>query len=146
MASDRVLIDATNQTFWQITNYKPGQRLDLSIPQDREMAERWREIYKQVEEYRRRATRRANEILDASLQPSQILQPYVLIVERRNGTLTPQVFASRANLDVQYTWTIDQTEDYTYAAMFDFTQKTDGPTADTFSVTRRRRMAVSGWY
>lgn len=142
---DRVLIDATNQTFWDITNYKPGQRLNMRDPQDAAMAERWKEIFKQVLDYRTRAWNRANEVLEDSMQAGREVQPYVLVVERRDGRTISQTFPRRANLDVQYAWDIDQTNDYTYAAAFDFTQKTDGPIADAFAVVRGRRMAVSGW-
>jgi len=143
---DRVLIDATNQTFWDLTNYKRGQRLDINDPQDWAYAQQWKEIYEQVKDYRTRAWTRANEVLEESMKPGMTVQPYVLIVQRRDGQVIAQTFPRRANLDVQYAWDIDQTNDYTYAAAFDFSQKTDGPVADAFAVTRRKQMAVSGWY
>ena len=150
---DRVLIDATNQTFWDITNYKPGQRLNIHDPQDAAMAERWKEIFKQVLDYRTRASNSANQILEDSMQSGQQVQPYVLVIidkspgrpDQAPGQVIAQTFPRRANLDVMYEWDIDQVDKYRYAAMFDFTQKTDGPIADAFSVVRRRQMAVSGW-
>jgi len=147
---DRSLIDATNQTFWAITNYKPGQRLNMADPQDRQMAQRWNQIYAQVSEYRTRAWNRANQVLEESMKPGMEVQPYVLVLiddsPGGTGQVLAQTFPRRANLDVQYQWDIDQVDKYTYASMFDFTQKTDGPVADTFAIVRRRQMMpVSGW-
>ena len=147
---DRVLIDATNQIFWDITNYKPGQRLNPSAdPQDAVMAERWKEIFKQVLDYRTRALNRANQVLEESMQPGGTVQPYILVIIDDNpggtGQVLAQTFPRRANLDVMYEWDIDQVDKYTYAAAFDFTQKTDGPIADAFAVVKRRQMTVSGW-
>ena len=150
---DRVLIDATNQTFWDITNYKVGQRLNINDPQDAAMAERWKEIFKRVLDYRTRAWNSANQVLEESMQSGRVVQPYVLVIiddspgspDRAPGQVIAQTFPRRTNLDVQYAWDIDQVDKYRYAAAFDFTQKTDGPIADAFSATRRRQMAVSGW-
>jgi hypothetical protein len=72
--------------------------------------------------------------------------PYVLVIEERNGTLRPQTFQQRGNLDVQYTWLVDQPEYYTYVAMFDFTQRKDRPLDDQFALTKRAQSPVSGWY
>lgn len=146
MATHRALIDATNQAFWDITNYKPGQRLDMSDPQDRDMARRWLDIYKEFQEYRLRGFHRAYKVLQESMQASRTVEPYVLVVEIPDGRLTSQTFPSRANLDVQYKRTIDQTENYTYAAMFDFEQKIDGLIADMFATVRRQQIAARGWY
>lgn len=147
---DRVLIDATNQTFWAITNYKPGQRLNMRDPQDAAMAERWKEIFQQVLEYRTRAWNRANQVLEESMKPGMTVQPYILVIIDDNpggtGQVLAQTFPRRGNLDVQYAWDIDQVDKYTYAAMFDFTKKVDGPIADAFAITKRRQaMPVSGW-
>jgi hypothetical protein len=147
---DRSLIDATNQTFWDITNYKRGQRLDMNDPQDRAMAERWRQIYAQVSEYRTNAWNRANQVLEESMKPGMQVQPYVLVIiddsPGATGQVIAQTFPRRANLDVQYQFDTDQVDKYTYAAAFDFTQKTDGPVADTFAIVRRKQqMPVSGW-
>jgi hypothetical protein len=48
-APDRRLIDATNDRFWQTTNYKPGQKLDMSIAEDRKMAKVWMKIFHELQ-------------------------------------------------------------------------------------------------
>lgn len=139
MADDRVLINATNATFWAITQYKPGQRLDMSDPKDREMAKVWMDVYGQIRSRRDRATSLAR----------QAVSPYILVIEKRDGTLTHQEFERRANLDVQYTWLVDQPEYYTYLAMFDFTKNRVAPIIDQFALSKRQQiqqMATSGWY
>lgn len=138
--ADRVLVDATNQAFWQLTKYKPGQKLDMSDPKDRAMSQTWLDIYTQVKGHRDRATSAALRL------HNERGAPYVLIVEQRDRTLRPQTFERRANLDVQYAWLIDQPAFYTYAALFDFTQKGDAPIADQFSISRQSQVASSGWY
>lgn len=138
--ADRVLVDATNQAFWQLTKHKPGQKLDMSDQKDREMSQTWLDIYGQVKGHRDRAT-------SAALRThNERGAPYVLVVEQRDRTLHPQTFERRANLDVQYAWLIDQPAYYTYAALFDFTQKGDAPITDQFSISRQPQIATSGWY
>jgi hypothetical protein len=138
MADDRALIRATDQVFWQITQYKPGQRLDMSIPQDRAMAKNWLDIYHQVRGHRDRATATAQRTLN------ETASPYVLVVERRDGSLQPQAFPGRNNLDAQYAWVIDQPEAYTYLAAFDFSQRRDVPLYEQFALMVRQQVATSG--
>lgn len=40
--------DEVNARFWAQTNYRPGQKLDMSDPKDRAMAPVWSDIYKKV--------------------------------------------------------------------------------------------------
>lgn len=138
MADPRVLIDATNQTFWRITNYKPGQKLDMSDPSDRAMSKKWLDIYAQIRGRRERATRLAQSTLN------ETKAPYVLVVEQRDGTFHPQTFHGRHNLDAQYAWLIDQPDYYTYAALFDFTAYRAAPIVDEFAMPRRAQAAVAG--
>lgn len=146
MADDRVLINATNSTFWQITKYKPGQRLNMADPKDREMAKVWMDVYAQIRGRRDRATQLARQVLIETATP-QTITPHILVVEQRDGSFTHQVFPSRGNLDVQYNWIIDQPERYTYLAAFDFTKDENAPIYDQFAITKRRQQApVSGWY
>ncbi len=137
--TDRVLIDTTNETFWQITRYKPGQRLDMSDPQDRVMSKRWLDIYAQIRGHRDRATSLARRVLN------ETVTPYILVIEKRDGTLTHQKFERRGNLEVQYFWILDQPERYTYLALFDFTKNRDAPIMDQFALSKRQQMATSGW-
>ena len=44
-----VLFRETDLRFWNTTHYKPGKKLDMSDPQDREIAKVWREIFRQVQ-------------------------------------------------------------------------------------------------
>jgi hypothetical protein len=44
-----VIYQITDQRFWQRTHYKPGQRLNMAIPEDRQMARTWREILHEVQ-------------------------------------------------------------------------------------------------
>lgn len=134
--SDRALISATNETFWKITRYKPGQRLDMTDRRDRAMSKTWLDIYAQVKGHRDRATSLAQRTLN------ETVTPYILVVEQRDGSLRPQVFQGRGNLDVQYTWLLDQPQLYTYLAAFDFTQKRDAPLYDQFALTRRSQVAA----
>lgn len=62
---DRRLIDETNARFWDRTNYKRGQKLDMSIAADRKMAKVWMEIFHEVQ-------REAG----AGGPPSELLDPY----------------------------------------------------------------------
>lgn len=138
--ADRVLINATNEAFWQITRHKPGQQLNMSDPQDRAMSKRWLDIYAQVQGYRMRAMDLARRALN------ETRTPYILVIQKRDGTLTHQAFERRDNLDVQYSWILDQPEYYTYLAMFDFTQNHNAPILDQFSLSQRQQTATSGWY
>lgn len=131
MADDRILINATNETFWQITGYKPGKRLNMSIAADRQMAKTWLDIYAQIRGRRERATSTAQRTLN------ETVSPYVLVIEQHDGSLMPQAFAHRGNLDVQYAWVLDQPERYTYLAAFDFTQRRDAPIYDQFALNQR---------
>ena len=140
-AADGVLISATNETFWQLTQYKRGQKLDMSDPQDRAMSKTWLDIYAQIKGHRERATSLATRVLN------ETVTPYVLVIEQGNGSLTHRTFERRSNLDVQYNWLVDQPEYYTYLAMFDFTQNRDAPIRDQFAMSKRQqRLATSGWY
>lgn len=140
MAEDRVLIDATNETFWQITNYKRGQKLDMSNAQDRVMAKTWLDIFGQIRGHRDRATAVAQRT------QNETATPYVLVVEHRDGSFNPQAFANRNNLDEQYSWVLGQPDSYTYVAAFDFKQRRDAPLYDQFALSVRRRAATSGWH
>lgn len=44
-----IFVHETNQRFWTQTGYKPGQKLDMSIPKDREMSKVWMSIFQQVQ-------------------------------------------------------------------------------------------------
>jgi hypothetical protein len=48
-ASHEALYAETDKRFWAQTNYKPGQRLDMSIPEDAEKAKIWMQIFNQVQ-------------------------------------------------------------------------------------------------
>jgi hypothetical protein len=137
---DAVLASATNEAFWQKTGYKRGQPLDMANKRDRAMAKTWLDLYKQNKARRDRATSVALRTLN------ETVNPYVLVTEERNGTLRPQTFQQRRNLDVQYTWLVDQPEFYAYVAMFDFTERRDRPLFDQFAVAKRAQTPVSGWY
>lgn len=138
--TDAPLIRATNEAFWQLTKYKRGQKLDMSDPKDREMSKTWSDLYAQIKGHRDRATSLAKRTLN------ETVTPYVLVIEQRDGSLRPQPFERRSNLDVQYTWLLDQPDYYTYLAMFDFTQNRDAPIADEFSLSKLSRVAASGYY
>ena len=138
--TDRVLINAANETFWQITRYKPGQQLDMTDPRDRAMSKTWLEIYGQILGHRTAATDLATRVF------SEAAAPYVIVVEKRDGTLTHLKLESRGNLDVQYSWLVDQPEYYTYIAMFDFTSNRDAPILDQFALSKRQQTAASGWH
>jgi hypothetical protein len=138
-AAARVLIDATNAVFWQLTGYKPGQRLDMSDPRDREMSKKWLDVYKQIEARRAGATSLAQRAF------SETATPYILIVENRDGSLMHQEFPRRGNLDVQYMWLVNEPDLYSYVAMFDFTQHRGAPIVDQFALLKRaQRVATSG--
>ena len=47
--SQAVINRETNFRFWIRTKYKPHAKLDMSIPADREMAETWKQIQREVE-------------------------------------------------------------------------------------------------
>ena len=137
---DGVLVRATNEAFWQKTGYKRGQPLDMSIKRDRAMSKTWLDLYQHNKARRDRATSVAQRAVN------ELVNPYVLVTEERDGTLRPQTFPQRANLDVQYTWLVDQPEFYAYVAMFDFTQRKDRPLFDQFALTKREQTPISGWY
>ena len=146
MASDRVLIDATNETFWQLTGYKRGQRLDMSIPQDIEMAKTWRDIYRQIAEHRTHATQAAQSLF------AERRIPYIVVVEKRNpdqrfGNLHTTVYETRNAMNAQYQWALVQPDFYTYLAAFDFNVDMNAPVADQFAVIHRLRSGIvtSGW-
>ena len=44
-----ILYKETNARFWNRTRYKPGQKLDMSDPQDRSMSKTWMDILQEVE-------------------------------------------------------------------------------------------------
>jgi hypothetical protein len=135
---DPVLTDTTNAAFWTITKYKPGRNLDMSDPKDREMSKTWIQIYEDVKRHKQRATNLAQRALN------ETVTPHILVVERRDGSLTYQVFPRRSNLDVQYSWILDQPDRYTYIAAFDFTKNREAPLYDQFALMRRSQIA--GWY
>lgn len=136
----RVLVDTANQVFWELTQHKPGQRLDMSDARDRAMSKRWLDIYGQVRGHRDRATQLARHVFN------EAGRPYILVVERRDGSLVHQELPDRSRLEVMYEWRLDQPEDYTYLAMFDFTQNRDVPIYDQFALSKRRPTVASGWY
>ena len=143
MADDRVLINATNATFWEITKYKPGQRLDMNDPKDREMSKTWLDIYAQIRGRRARATQLARQALN------ETGASYILVVEQREGSFVHRTFPNRGNLDVQYSWLVDRPEYYTYVAMFDFTKNRGAPILDQFALSKRQQiqqLATSGWH
>lgn len=137
---DRVLVNATNAAFWQITGYKPGQQLDMSDRRDRAMSKTWLDLYEQIRARRSRATELAQRVLN------ETVTPYILVIEQHDGSLTHRTFERRGNLDVQYNWLLDQPELYTYLALFDFTQNRDAPVFDQFAISKRQQAATSGWY
>jgi hypothetical protein len=138
--TDRVLVNATNEAFWQLTGHKRGQQLDMSDPRDRAMSKTWLDLYAQIRGRRDRAVNLAKRILN------ETVTPYVLVIEQPDGSLTHRTFERRGNLDVQYAWLLDQPEYYTYLAMFDFTQSRNAPIRDQFRIVKRQEMATSGWY
>jgi len=137
--TDRVLTNTTNATFWAITKYKPGQHLDMHDPKDREMSKIWLQIYEDIKRRRQRATDLAQRALN------ETVTPYVLVIERRDGSLVHQEFPHRYNLDTQYSWLLDQPDRYTYIAAFDFTKNRGAPLYDQFALMRRSQIAGS-WY
>jgi hypothetical protein len=147
MATDRVLIDATNETFWQLTGYKRGQRLDMRDPQDVEKAKTWRDIYSQLAEHRTHATQAAQSLA------TERKIPYIVVVEQRNpqerfGNLHTTAFETRNAMDVQYVWALEQPDYYTYLAAFDFTINPNAPVYDQFAVIYRLKSGTmtSGWW
>jgi hypothetical protein len=138
--TDRVLVDATNHAFWQVTRHKPGQPLDMSNPRDRAMSKTWLNIYAQIRARRTRATDLARHVLN------ETITPYILVIEQHDGSLTHRTFERRSSLDVQYSWVVDQPKRYTYLAMFDFTKNRDAPILDQFAISKRQHLATSGWY
>lgn len=145
MADDRILINATNETFWQITGYKPGQRLNMSIAADRQMAKTWLDIYAQIRGHRERATQTAQRTRN------EVATPYILVIEHADGSLAPQAFQESGDLDVQFVWQLGQPETYTYLAAFDFSKRSDAPVIDQFALSvrkqqqRQQQAATSGW-
>lgn len=137
---DPVLIDATNQAFWQLTSHKRGQKLDMSDPRDRALSKTWLDLYDQIRGRRSRATDLARRVVN------ETVTPYVLVIEQPDGKLVHQTFERRSNLDVQYNWVVDQPQYYAYLAMFDFSQKRDAPILDQFAISKRQQMAASGWH
>ena len=111
----------------------------MSIPQDRAMAKRWMDIYGQIKGHRDRATQAAQRIAN------ERRIPYVVVTERRDGTLLSNVFENRAGLEVQYFWAREQPDYYTYLAAFDFTANPSGPLYHQFALLQRQRTATSGW-
>ena len=139
-AADGVLVRATNEAFWQKTGYKRGQPLDMSNKRDRALSKTWLDLFQQNKARRDRATSVAQRAVN------ELVNPYVLVTEARDGTLRPQTFPQRTNLDVQYTWLVDQPEFYAYVAMFDFSQRKDRPLFEQFALTKREQTPISGWY
>lgn len=138
MADDRILIDATNATFWQLTNYKPGKRLDMSIADDRKMAKIWIDIYREIRGHQDRATQVALRT------QAETHAPYILVVERRDGSISPQAIRDRGDLDVQYTWQLSQPEIYTYVAAYDLARRNDAPLYHQFALAVRQQQAATG--
>ena len=48
-AARAALYKKTNRYFWKQTSYKPGQKLDMALEQDRRMAKVWMEIFRQMQ-------------------------------------------------------------------------------------------------
>jgi len=137
---DPILAHTTNAVFWEITKYKRGQPLDMDDPKDREKAKIWLQIYEDLKGRRHRATNLAQRALN------ETVTPYILVVERRDGSLVHQEFPHKANLDVQYSWLLDQPDYYTYIAAFDFTKNRAAPLYDQFALMQRSQVASSGWH
>jgi len=127
------LYQETNRRFWDQTGYKPGQKLDMSDPTDREMAKVWMDILGAVRGYRDRATVFARKL------SAEMRLPYVFVAVKPDGTTHGTAFDSRNKLDVQYNWATDQPEMYQYAAAFDFTTSR-GPLRDQFSSAQRSKV------
>ena len=66
--SREILYKETNARFWNRTRYKPGQRLDMSDPQDQEMSKTWMDIFREVQ-------REANEGRLAFTSPELVPTP-----------------------------------------------------------------------
>jgi hypothetical protein len=50
------LTQATDKAFWKSTRYKPGQKLDMSNPQDRKMSPVWMGIFQQKQREAKEST------------------------------------------------------------------------------------------
>ena len=127
MASLANLVNETNGRFWWQTNYKIGQRLDMSDPKDRAMAKVWLSIYASVRNHRESAQREARRIYGESFTPQ------ILVFERPDGSRGQATFPDRRRLDAQYDWSVNQIDTYRYIAAFDLAQDPNGPIADSFS-------------
>ena len=127
------LYQETNRRFWEQTGYKPGQKLDMSDPNDREMAKIWMDVLGAVRGYRERATVFARKL------SAEMRLPYVFAAVKPDGAAHGTAFDSRNKLDVQYEWAIDQPELYEYVAAFDFAVSR-APLRDQFSSARRSKV------
>lgn len=126
VVDQRALTNETNRRFWARTGHKPGQRLDMKDPRDRMMSEVWLQIYEEVRALRDYAHKLAWRVAGEGSSP------YVLIVETPDGSLRHSEFPQRLNLDVQFTWLMDQPDLFRYAAAFDFTTQ-QAPLHEAFS-------------
>jgi hypothetical protein len=66
---DRRLVEETNNRFWQRTHYKPGQKLDMSIAEDRRQSKVWMQIFHEVQ----REAREGGPVVPS---PGPVSQPW----------------------------------------------------------------------
>ena len=128
----------TNTRFWKRTKYKPGSKLNMSIAKDREMAKVWLRLFHELQNHRGRARTYARRVVD------ETITPYVLTIEKHDGSMEHQEFERRSNLEVQYMWLLGQPDMYKYAAAFDFTQRENPVIGEQFS--NDAQPLVASWY
>src|SRR5574341_1253972 len=76
-ALSREIIDEVNARFWNRTEYKRGEKLDMSIPEDREQAKIWRQLLEEVQREARegRLTFTRSEPTPSPISPVQPPRP-----------------------------------------------------------------------
>ena len=136
MAEDRVLINETNRRFWQ-TGYKPGQRLDMSDPTDRRMAQVWLSIYHDLERFRQHVLNTAR---------SQQRGPYVLALGLDDRVIS-KTYPNRDALQEEFSYAVGQAQqgNFNYVAVFDFARSPQKALFDHFVPTAVQPAAIAGW-
>ena len=144
MADDRTLIDETNKRFWARTRYKPGQKLDTSVPRDRAMAKIWLEIYAEVKGLRDRSERLALSIYERAVLEPETRTPFIFVGEKPDGSVSHLEFKSSNELLAQFSWAARHPEQYLYAAGFDFAKQPSGPWLEHFEPSSRAPAPSTG--
>lgn len=140
MADDRILINETNRRFWDSTGYKRGQRLDMSNPTDRQMAQTWLAIYQQLQQFRSRVI---------SLAREQRTSPYVLALGLADNRIISKSYPDRGSLDADFSYALGQAVhgNFNYVAAFDFAKSPNAPVFDHFvPIASQQPANVSGWH